>query len=62
MTILARAPKNLKDRLDFLRRLLTQPHLDEHINHYDRTLLLEEAEMLHKTAEEKNTLKEKNRG
>ena len=39
-------PKNWKDRLRWLRELLTRPDIDETINHYQRTLLSEEAEEL----------------
>lgn len=46
MCLLAKAPKNVKERLKWLERLLTQERVDAKISHYDRQLLTEHVEEL----------------
>lgn len=38
---------SLKERLEFISHLLTTPGIEEHVNHYEREMLLEEMENIH---------------
>lgn len=46
MSLLAKAPKNVVARLEWLRKVLTQPDVDTKLNHRERQLLTEHVEEL----------------